>query len=353
MKYRSLVLWLMLLAMLVVAVAQVDAGTGRRRGTAGATELLIPVGSRGTALGGTYASGITGIDAMYWNPAGIAASGRSAELMVSHLTYLADIDVNYVATYANFSGLGALGLSFKTLSFGDIPVTTELSADGTGETFSPNFITVGLSYSRQMTDRILVGTTAKLISEKILRTSATGLAFDFGIQYRTTAGWKLGIALRNLGPNMRFGGPDLEYITQIPGTEPGSRPENLRTVISPFELPTTLEIGVAFDWSPMEDNSLTFMGTFQNNNFSLDEYKAGIEYSYKKMVFLRGSFALAYHAEDGEFVSSEADNFLFGPAFGGGINYDVTSTLNVSVDYAYRPAELFDANQWLSLTMSF
>jgi hypothetical protein len=343
----------MLLAMLVVSVAPVDAGTRRRRGTAGATELLIPVGSRGTALGGTFAAGISGIEAMYWNPAGVAATGRSAELMVSHLNYLADIDVNYVATYANFSGLGALGVSFKTLSFGNIPVTTVESADGTGETFSPNFVNFGLTFSRQMTDRILMGVTAKVISEKILRLSASGMAFDFGLQYRTSAGWKLGIALRNLGPNMQFDGADLENLTPIPGTEPGSRPENLRTVLSTFELPTTFEIGVAFDWSPAQDNTVTLMGGFQNNNFSLDEYKVGVEYNYKKMVYLRGAYSLAHNAEDGEFISSDADQFLFGPAIGGGINYDLTSTLNISVDYAYRPTELFEDNQWFSLTLGF
>jgi hypothetical protein len=31
---------------------------------------LIPVGSRGTSLSGSIISSASGIDAMYWNPAG-------------------------------------------------------------------------------------------------------------------------------------------------------------------------------------------------------------------------------------------------------------------------------------------
>ncbi len=56
--------------------------------------------------------------------------------------------------------------------------------DGTGSTYSPSFLMVGLTYSKVITDRISVGTNAKLISEKIQNTSANGFAIDVGVQYK-------------------------------------------------------------------------------------------------------------------------------------------------------------------------
>lgn len=340
------------LCVLLVAV-EVFGGTGQRRGTAGAQELLIPVGSVGTALGGANLANVAGIEAIFWNPAGLAASRHSAEVMFSHLQYIADLNVNYVAGNFTSSGFGAMGFSIKSVGFGDIPVTTNDNPDGTGELFSPAFITVGLTYSRAMTDRIHFGTNVKLISEKIRRESATGVAFDFGMQYKTQIGLNLGIALKNIGPNMKFDGSDLEIFTKDGSDRPDAAGENTRIPLSTFELPTTLEIGIAYDLKMGETNSLTLMGNFLNNNFALDEYRFGAEYSFNKFVFLRGSYAFGYDADTEQFRTANEDNFIWGPAFGGGVNFNVGESFNVSVDYAYRATKLFEDNQWFSFSLNF
>ncbi|MGH7452924.1 MAG: hypothetical protein ACRENG_16365, partial [bacterium] len=90
MKNRGVVLVSsLLLAAVFLTAINADAGTGKRRGTAGALELLLPVGSRGTALGGNFIASISGVEAMHWNPAGVAASPYRAELMASHFRYIA------------------------------------------------------------------------------------------------------------------------------------------------------------------------------------------------------------------------------------------------------------------------
>ena len=341
---------LLLAALFLTAV---DAGAqGQRRGTAGALELLLPVGSRGTALGGNFVSSISGVEAMHWNPAGVAATQYSAEMMASHFNYIADINVEYAAVAAKFGNLGYFGLNIKTLDFGDIPVTTELATEGTGEFFSPTFVTVGFTFSRQMTDRIFFGTNVKLVTESIQAQGATGIGFDFGLQYSTgPRGVKLGFVLKNIGPNMTFDGSDTETRVAPAGTEPGSRVRNLRTPLASFELPTTLEIGLSYDLNFNEMGKLTVAGNFTNNNFGLDQYGLAGEFNYNDYIFLRGGYTLAYDSEGEEFLSSE-ENFLFGPSFGGGVNLNI-GAFDVMFDYAYRTAKLFDNNQWFSMTLGF
>jgi len=343
---------------LIVGVAlfatQLVAGTGQRKGTAGAQELLIPVGSVGTALGGANLANVSGIEAVYWNPAGLAAAQTSAGVMVSHLQYIAGVNVNYVAGNFKSAGFGAFGVSIKTLDFGDIPVTTEDSPDGTGELFSPTFLTLGLTYSRQMTDRINFGVNAKLITERIRRTSANGMAFDIGLQYATTAGLRLGVALKNIGPNMEYDGGDLEIFTEGDLSDrPDAEGENTRIPTADFELPTSLEIGLSYDVGISESNRLTLMGTFLNNNFGLDEYRLAGEYSLNEAIFLRGSFVLGYDADEDKFTTSDKDHFIWGPSFGGGLNFNLGESLNFNLDYAYRLTELFDNNQWFTFRVNF
>ncbi len=346
-----------LLLVLLVFSASVEAGSGLRKGTAGATELLIPVGSRGTALGGAFTSGISGVEALFWNPAGVAASDMNTEVMFTHLNYIADIDVEYAAVTSRMGDFGYIGASFKTIGFGDIEQTTVENPDGTGTIFSPNYITMGLTYSRAMTDRILFGVTTKLISEKIMRESAFGVGFDFGLQYLSgISGLKLGITLMNLGPNMRFDGPDLEHAVLLPGTEEGTEEEAIRTTLASFDLPSFLQLGVSYDYPFNGQHMVTAMGNFQNHGYSYDQYNFALEYNYDGMLFLRGAFTTAYReddpVEDNGFLSSDED-YLWGPSFGAGFKFNLTPTTPVSFDYAYRTAEFFDAPQWFTVTAGF
>ena len=65
------------------AINIVEAGSKKRRGTAGAQELLIPTGSRGTAMAGAYVAGISGLEAVEWNMAGVAGMENSCLLYTS------------------------------------------------------------------------------------------------------------------------------------------------------------------------------------------------------------------------------------------------------------------------------
>jgi len=342
---------LVLMAVLLLA-SSLFGGSNRRRGTAGAQELLIPVGSVGTAMGGSYLAVISGLEAAYWNPAGVAKISGNGEVMFSHMDYIADINVEYAAIASRLGGVGVLGATMKTVDFGDIPVTTTDAPEGTGEVYSPRYMTLGLLYSRVMTDRIHFGVKLNLINEQIMRVSATGAALNAGVQYISRpGGFMMGVALRNLGVDMLFTGADLEQDIIPPGTEPGTRQEPWRIPLAQFEIPTQLEIGVAYGVLNSQNLNLIVSGSFLNDNFSLDQYTLGAELEVAGMAYLRGSYALAENPDAGTFHSSD-EEFLWGPGFGAGLKLGFAGT-ELNLDYAMRPSKFFSNNQWLTLRFGF
>jgi hypothetical protein len=334
--------------LLLVAVMMIDvlASGGKRNGTAGAQELLIPVGARGLAFNGAYISGISGVEAIYYNPAGLGSLTSGTEAMFSYMNYIADIGVSYAALGTGFEGFGTIGLSIKSLDFGDIPITTTQNPYGTGSSFSPTYVVLGLTYANALTDRILVGVNLNLISEKIMRTSATGFSVDAGVQYNGIAnveGLQFGIVLKNFGPQMSFDGPDLLRIAEDQNSLRGDQFYKIEGAA--FELPSQLEFGVAYERSFANDYRTTFITSFQNNNFANDEYRLGAEFAFKEMFFLRGGYSYVAEAVDVE------EEQLFGPTFGAGFKLD--TGIDLTVDYAYRVANFFDSNHMFAVKLGF
>jgi hypothetical protein len=297
-------------------------------------------------MGGSTIATTSGVEALFWNPAAVAKMHNSAALYFSHMNYIADIGVDYGAIAANFEGFGILSLSLKSLSIGEIPVTTTNDPDGTGQTFSPQFFTIGLSYSRQLSDRIAVGLTTHIVSERLGDVSATGVAFDVGVLYDNLAaveGLSLGVAVKNIGPQMKFEGSGLSTLASV--TTQNRPPGYYQIDAAPFELPSTIEFGLGYKRTIAASSSLLFSGAFQSNNFSDDEYRLGVEYGYDNTLFVRGGYNLAQKATDER-------QYLFGPSFGVGVQGTLGS-LDVSFDYAFRAVQVFQSNHVFSVKLGF
>jgi hypothetical protein len=334
--------FLTIVFVLLLSLDVVYAGGGNRTGTGGASELLIPVGPRGIAMGEANVATSYGLESLFWNPAGVARMENSSQVLFSHMSYIADIGVEYGAVAANFEGFGAVALSIKALSVGDIPVTTTLNPDGTGATFSPQMLVAGLSYSRQLTDNISVGLTSNFISETLGDVSASGVAFDVGVIYDNLAdlnGFSIGVVLKNLGPNMTYSGSGLLVLAE---DQDLNRPPQYYTIdAAPFELPSNFQLAAGYRPVIDEINSVQFSGIYQSNNFSGDEVKLGAEYGYNKMFFIRAGY---------QFAMQESDNYIYGFTAGAGINYDIEG-FGIRVDYAFRDTKYFDGSHIFALTL--
>ncbi len=328
----------------ILALATVSmAGSERRMGTAGAQELRIPVGSRGTATGGAISADVYGTEAIFFNPAGVGMM-PGTEVMFSHLNYFADMELNYIALTTAMGDFGSLGFSAKVLSIGDIMKTTWDAPDGNGEIYNPSMAVIGVTYSKILTDRVTFGVTGKFINESIDLVSAKGLAADFGVLYNPRwHGLKLGFVVKNIGPEMKFTGEGLSYPVQATGTYPQTSPvKTFSAESAKFELPSWLEFSAAWDAYNQDMHRTTFFGTFQANNFSKDLYRGGFEYAYNERYFIRGGYTLDQDQVD----------YLYGFTFGAGLTVNLGET-EVTFEYSWNQTEFFDNNQYFTGKINF
>jgi len=333
-----------LATLLALAVSSAWAGSDQRVGTSGAPELLIPVGPRASALGPSVTSDITGVEATYWNPAGLAGL-QGAEALFSHTEYFADMKVNFAAVATPAGNLGVLGFSAKVLSVGEVVVTTEQAPDGTGEKFNPTYSVLGISWAKAFTDRVNFGLTVDLVNEHVQNMGANGVAFDFGVQYAT--GWrglKLGMAMKNFGNSMSFSGDNLDVSVLPPGAEPTASNRILSFSSAAFEMPSFFTLAGSYDLARSAENSLQLKGAFQNNNFSGDNFCAAAEWNYRNVAALRGSWFGTLAGEIDPATGDESTSFSTGDdlyrgfAVGGGVTMR-SGTVKLGVDVAWRPVQ--------------
>jgi hypothetical protein len=334
-----------LLLLVHLAAAPLFAGRGDKVGAASGMQLAIPVGARSIALGGAALSSIAGVEAIAWNPAGLVTAGRATEVTVSHMTYFADIGVEYAALSLSLPGSASIGLSVKGLSVGEIPVTTELQPDGTGEMATPVFLTAGATFARKMSDQIAVGVTMNYIYERMADVSASGLSFTGGVQYSKLGGvdgLSVGVVISNIGPDMTYDGEGLDRTAVVPDAD--REETNYKVEAAAGSLPSAIEVGLGYFFPFRETMDATFSALFRSNNFSDDQYKFGAEFSYDRRFFLRAGYDYSTEAQGNESI--------FGPAFGVGVDQTFKNT-SIRVDYAFRSAAYFGGNHVVCLTIGF
>lgn len=329
-------------ALLLAGAGPALAGSEERKATDGAAELLIPVGPRGTALGASFAGEADGVEAIYWNPAGLATL-EGTEAMFNHTRYFADMKLNYVAIGTRWGTIGEFGFTAKVLSVGDIIETTEDAPEGTGKTFSPTFAVLGATYARAFTDRVRFGATANFVSERILDASARGLAFDFGVQYLTDwRGLNFGLVMKNFGPGMQFSGTGFQLSFHRPDADPTATNRTFLTSSTAFDMPSYFTLAGSVNALSNASQRLTFLSAFQSNNFAGDNFCGGVEWGLRDVFALRGSwFGTVRGATDpltgvqtGGFDTG--DDLYTGYALGAGAHVRAGGSA-VSVDVAWRP----------------
>ncbi len=337
-----------LLIILSFSVVETFGGGQNRAGTAAAPELRIPIGARYLAMVGSPIASVTGLEAIYWNPAGVDFSPTSANALFSYRSYIADMSVNFAAVSGKLGDLGSFGLSFRSFNIGDINVTTMDQPDGTGQIMSPGYFVLGFTYSKKLTDRVSVGANFNLINETIDRVSSSGFSFDVGVQYRDlfeVNGLDLGVVVKNLGGTMKYDGNGL-YVLAIDQTS-SVGPTYYTIDAAAAELPSEISIGLSYMMKFDEDNSISLSGAYQSNNYTYDDYKIGAEYSFEDIFFARAGYLFTPQATETE------PNIFSDYTLGLGINLEKFSGLNLAIDYAYVPVKYFDGNHVLAISLGF
>jgi hypothetical protein len=320
--------------------------SGSRAGTAGATELMVPLTARSTALGGATTSGMmgmSGLEALYSNPAGLSLA-QSTSVMFSRVEYVADIGVNYIALAQPVGSASTIALTMTAWDFGDIPVQTEASPEISDVHFNVSYITAGATYARQLTDRIAAGATLKIVSEKIDDISASTLAFDAGMTYVVgESGLRLGVALKNVGNELQFGGNGLIRRVRVPGQEPTAKANALQVESEGVQLPTLLNFGIAYARNLGAASTVTLLSNFRSNSFDQDQYAFALEYGFQNLLYLRAGYQ----------ATEDMDKtFYQGASYGAGVNLDFGGTSNLTIDYSIVPTDFFDNVQYITATVT-
>ena len=318
----------------LASVSNLSAGNPDRVGSAGADQLLINPWVKSSGWGGANSASVMGLESLYGNVAGLAFVDKT-ELIFARTSWIADIPINSFGFAQRMNESSVLALAITSISIADIDRTTELLPDGGIGTYTISATNLNLGYSKTFSNSIYGGFAVIAIIEGTSDVSASGIALDAGIQYVTGSQdhVKFGIALKNVGPTMVYGGDGLSFRGIAPDEEYtmtlDQRSDN-------FELPSLLNIGLSYDLVTVlpEDHRLSTAATFTSNSFKNDQYRLGLEYSFRELVSLRGG----YNLESG---NDETSTAISGPSAGFSVNLPLSSESDLGVDYSFRQSESF------------
>jgi len=224
----------------------------------------------------------------------------------------------------------ALGVSVAYLNLNGIEARTGNTASP-DRTFGASDFYAAFSFSRPVSRRegfsSNIGITAKLIQQKIDNRKAESYAMDLGL-LQQIGSYRLGLALTNVGPNMRF-------------------------ISESYPLPQTLRFGISHE---MAKRPMTVALGFEKlRGEKALSYRIGSEYRLGSLMSLRMGYLMrqgtAQKALKGSTLGSVSNGELGGlTGFVGGMGFRF---FGYGLDYAFSPYGELGNTHRLSLTARF
>ncbi|MBU0687394.1 MAG: PorV/PorQ family protein [Candidatus Margulisbacteria bacterium] len=286
---------------LVILILFLGAGSGfAATGTVAGSFLKIGVGGRPVAMGEAYTALADGVDAPYWNPAGIA-NQEVLEVLSMHADWFQDTSFQYIGFVFPPVDWGVFGVSYSMLNYGAI---AGYSATGSREAdVNAGDAALNVTWAKVINDKLSLGLNAKFISETLASYSASTFAFDLGALYNLNPDLILGLNFQNQGGSLTF----------ISEANP---------------LPNKIALGIAakrFIFKP-----LTVTADFNLPNDSDMYLNVGSEYTFNDFLILRLGYARSRYQ--------------------GGLGFRAKY---FALDYAYVPHEYLGATHRISLALQF
>ena len=326
----------------VMSFQSAMAGNDERRGTAGASELLINPWARNTGWGGVNVANVRGLEAMFSNVAGLSFVKNFEVAYTNTILYggksglASGASINTFGLGVRIFERGVAGIYVMSMGFGDIDVTRYDSPEaGVNGTFSPSYMNINVACAHSFTNTIHGSVLFKVVTESTDNVSGSGFGVDAGIQYVTGDDdeLKFGISLKNWGPSMKYDGTGLSL--QMINTAGNNF--TVETRGAEMELPTCLNIGVSYDFLFEKwDQRLTVAGAFTSNAFLRDNYTLGLEYSLLNMFEVRAGYILQPGMWTGN--AATANN---GICAGASVDVPLSKkqdNLGLRIDYSYQSA---------------
>ncbi len=295
------------------------------KGTVAAAFLEIGIGARAEAMGGAYAAESGRAEMIYWNPAGLAYI-QGAAASVTHARWLADTNFDFVGVAVPMPFFNAvLGASFTTLSVPEQEVRTVDAPEGTNEFYDARDVAVNVAISSRLIDVFSVGVSGKYIHQRIWTETATQVAFDVGVYYRTPLeGLQIGSSISNVGNDLRLSGRHLNDIIDPDRENFGvdNIPVLYKTDAAP--LPQIFRFGLAYETQLPGSGRLVSLVDLMHPTGSTESVSFGMEYGFNELLFLRAGYQNLY----------ERDH-VNGLTLGGGVQLILPSRSRFQFDYAW------------------
>lgn len=298
-----------------------------KAGSVGMKFLTLGYGARAAGMGEAFTALVDDASGYFWNP---GALGTLNNLSV-HFTwnqYLLDSKYFAAAVAYPLENFATVTVGLTFVDYGDI-VETSFDATGdpfkrTGNTLSPNDLALGVSLSKQLTDKFSIGGTVKFVREDLDGVSANGVAFDVGTIFDTGyRNIKIGATFTNFGPDISFTGSGFDG-EDVP-------------------LPQSFRIGVSMD-------TRSFTAT--------DNIVGTLTFDLIKNADTVQRLAIGGEIDIGTYVQGRV-GYIAGfdesqISFGGGVHFDWDEH-EIRADYAISSLDEFDATdiQRFSLSINF
>ena len=175
--------------------------------------LEIPAGARASALGGAFASLAQGVEAAFWNPAGLEGV-KGVQITGTHTEYLQTLRLDHFAVAGRSFG-GGLSASLRALYSEPIEERDDIGNLTSRGSFGYHNLEFALGYGRSVSPGLSVGCTVQALRERMAEVSANALAAGFGAVWAPArvSGLRLGLSAHNLGKAAHY---DLDGVQGAP-----------------------------------------------------------------------------------------------------------------------------------------
>ncbi len=167
-----------------------------------ASFLKIPIGARSCGMGEAYTALAEGVDALYFNPAGLGWA-LDSEIQATHAIWLGDISYDFLG-YIQPTSIGTFGVGMQYVYMDKMYRISEGVEEGK---FSVYDALGMLSYGVCLGEKFSLGVSAKALESKIDDQKAMSIASDIGVLFCTNKegnSFSLGLVGQNLGSRMKF-----------------------------------------------------------------------------------------------------------------------------------------------------
>ncbi len=250
----------------------------KKNATAGFVFLELPVTARSAGMGESSISySDMNSSGLFINPASLGFTQQTHSFSVTYSPWIADIK-HYVTTYSLKTDFGVFGFGAILLDYGSMQRTKKITGQRLYEvlgTFNSNSLAIGLSYSKQLTDKFSFGVTGKYVQEKIDVYTASNYLFDGGVLYYTgLSSLRIAATISNFGVDAKF-------------------------INDKFKMPAMLRLGMAAEVYGGYDQDYRVTASVEaiHPNDGDERVNVGTEISYKNMIDFRAGYKFFYDEE--------------------------------------------------------